>query len=309
MERTDGLKCSENALILCFTGLSSTILLLTSMFCLSQRSRSAVLQCSIVSVYISFLTASALAAFPPKEIHGSIVSNVTATVVTTKLVKCRNYAIFGLVNEQMEIGTAYLFNQPSIIVSGGAIENINHRAHYVPPEQEHTEVTMDHLMRAAAIAFAIVSGAYSSFRNGQGRGSNASKIPGNPFLLACCVKRRENGDDNGEERDDESTGVQYNYCVMHLIYASATLYMMMTLTNWYEPEHVYELFAQINRNATMLTDGGGGGLEAIADGSNAIFWVKSATAATCQLLFLIIVFGRLCKFTKCHWFRDATDYE
>ena len=64
-----------------------------------------------VSVYISFLTASALAAFPPKEIRGQIMTNASSTmVVATKLVKCRNYAIFGLVDDQMEIGTAYLFH-------------------------------------------------------------------------------------------------------------------------------------------------------------------------------------------------------
>ena len=60
----------------------------------------------------------------------------------------------------MEIGTAYLFHEPSIIVSGGAIENLNKktRAHFIPPESSKSEITMDHLMRAAAIAFAIVSG-------------------------------------------------------------------------------------------------------------------------------------------------------
>ena len=93
---------------------------------------------------------------------------------------------------------------------------------------------------------------------------------------------------------------------MHIIYATATLYMMMTLTNWYEPEQVNDLVTNTLENATSLASGG---LEAIADGSNAIFWVKSATAAFCQLLFLMIVFGRLCKVTTCRWFRDATDYD
>ena len=69
-----------------------------------------------------------------------------------------------------------------------------------------------------------------------------------------------------------------------------------------------ELVTQLETNATSLASGGGG-LEAIAEGSNAIFWVKSGTAATCQLLFLIIVFGRLCKLTTCRWFRDATDFD
>ena len=39
LRRPDGSMCSENGLILCFNGLTSCILLLTSMFCLAQRSR------------------------------------------------------------------------------------------------------------------------------------------------------------------------------------------------------------------------------------------------------------------------------
>ena len=39
LRRPDGSMCSENGLILCFNGLSSCVLLLTSFFCLAQRSR------------------------------------------------------------------------------------------------------------------------------------------------------------------------------------------------------------------------------------------------------------------------------
>ena len=70
--------------------------------------------------------------------------------------------------------------------------------------------------------------------------------------------------------DDEVDGVRYSYSGMHVVYASATLYMMMTLTNWYEPEEVNELL--LTRNGTSLL--AQGGVESIADGSNAIFWVK-----------------------------------
>ena len=38
LRRPDGSMCSENGLILCFNGLSSCVLLLTSFFCLAQRS-------------------------------------------------------------------------------------------------------------------------------------------------------------------------------------------------------------------------------------------------------------------------------
>ena len=66
-------------------------------------------------------------------------------------------------------------------------------------------------------------------------------MPQNPFLLSCCIKKRNN---QASQVDDEVEHVQYSYSVMHLIYASATLYMMMTLTNWYEENGIeyYGLF-------------------------------------------------------------------
>ena len=60
------------------------------------------LQASIVSVYISFLTASALAAFPAKESRYPM-KNGTETTMVTEFVKCRNYDIFGISDEQMKI--------------------------------------------------------------------------------------------------------------------------------------------------------------------------------------------------------------
>ena len=35
--------------------------------------------------------------------------------------------------------------------------------------------------------------------------------------------------------DDESEVVSYNWSLFHLMFALATLYVMMTLTNWYSP--------------------------------------------------------------------------
>ncbi len=35
--------------------------------------------------------------------------------------------------------------------------------------------------------------------------------------------------------DGESEGVHYSWAMFHLMFALATLYVMMTLTNWYSP--------------------------------------------------------------------------
>ena len=143
-------------------------------------------------------------------------------------------------------------------------------------------------MRTFAIAFAIVSGSYSSFRNVS---AVTGQIPRRPFLFHMCSskgkKHRENGTDTASAYvNDEATTVQYNYNVMHLVYCTSALYMMMTLTNWYEPK---KLAPRKIYNSTAFFTSQGGGVEEIANGSFAIFWVKSATAFSCQFLFLVIV--------------------
>ena len=45
----------------------------------------------------------------------------------------------------------------------------------------------------------------------------------------------ESREDEEGGSDSERDGVQYSWSMFHLMFALATLYVMMTLTNWYSP--------------------------------------------------------------------------
>lgn len=110
--------------------------------------------------------------------------------------------------------------------------------------------------------------------------------------------------------------ISFSYNLLHLMYISASLYMMMTLTNWYQPEKV-NLKSYDRTDNSSSSNGANskelfGGVEEIANGSIAIFWVKSATAFACQFLFLIIVVGRFYHRNRttqptCKWFINGKD--
>lgn len=67
----------------------------------------------------------------------------------------------------------------------------------------------------------------------------------------------------GRDETDEML-VDYNYSFFHFIYALATLYAMMTLTNWYQPSQTLAFF---NMSAPA-------------------YWIKIASSWLCLALFL-----------------------
>lgn len=47
------------------------------------------------------------------------------------------------------------------------------------------------------------------------------------------TSRNDNDDNSGKMFDDEKEGVAYSWSFYHFTFAMATLFLMMTLTNWY----------------------------------------------------------------------------
>jgi hypothetical protein len=69
-----------------------------------------------------------------------------------------------------------------------------------------------------------------------------------------------------DSNDEEREGVTYNWSLFHVMFVLATLYVMMTLTNWYSPgvEH---------------------GIESISANLAAV-WVKAISAWLCFGIYM-----------------------
>lgn len=73
----------------------------------------------------------------------------------------------------------------------------------------------------------------------------------------------ESDETQKQKSDDETDRVSYNWSFFHFVFALATLYIMMTLTNWYNP------------NNTLNT----------LNASTASMWVKIVSSWLCILLY------------------------
>ncbi|XP_018592360.1 serine incorporator 5-like [Scleropages formosus] len=83
----------------------------------------------------------------------------------------------------------------------------------------------------------------------------------------CCFCFGQDGDseENVEGMNDEKAGTMYSYCYFHFVFFLGSMYVMMTVTNWFHYDSAK--------------------IEKILEGSWSVFWIKMASCWVCLLLY------------------------
>nr|XP_002126357.1 serine incorporator 5-like [Ciona intestinalis] len=236
---TDSIGCTINK---AFIGVNWALVFIVSFLAISPKvqkhqPRSGLLQSAVVAVYVSYLTYSAIASNP-----GENRLVLTNGVQTMNLTTCFQ-------------GTQDSTSNTISIVTG--------------------------------LVFVFIVVIYVSLRTTSSSEQERLTLRGNavdePSCCCCCgggdMDDVESGKEGGGQKviDDEEDAVSYSYSFFHFIFFLTTLYVMMTLTNWFTPTDVQQTLES-----------------SLVNGNNAAMWVKISTSWAAIIIYVWTLIAPAC---------------
>ncbi|XP_053429776.1 serine incorporator 3 [Nycticebus coucang] len=172
-----------------------------------HQPRSGLLQSSVITLYTMYLTWSAMSNEPDRSCNPSLLSLITH--ITAPTLAPGNT-------------TAVVPTSP-------------------PPSKRGPSLDAESFVGLLVFVICLV---YSSFRNSSNSQVDKLTLSGSDSVILGDTTTNAAGDEeDGQPRravDNEKEGVQYSYSTFHLMLCLASLYIMMTLTNWYSPDAKFQ---------------------------------------------------------------------
>ncbi|XP_041465506.1 serine incorporator 5-like isoform X1 [Lytechinus variegatus] len=240
------ISCLRNTLYVSFSATACAIItILTILPCVPRNHpRASLLQASIVSAYVMYLTFSAIVIEPPMENVTQIGVNETTNtpIYNTTLVLCSPNSFASSIFVDTSYGELLSAAIATILLLG-------------------------------MVLYACIMSSTSTAPSPEEEG-NANKN-----FWCCCHNEIHEDEIDGHRRGwgviaNEEEKTIYNYSFFHITFLLASLYTMMTFTNWYSPESA----TLENLHRTWPP-----------------FWVRLVSAWVCALLYGLKIIIILCR--------------
>ncbi|NWT48561.1 SERC4 protein, partial [Chroicocephalus maculipennis] len=233
-----------------------------------RQPRSGLLQSSIISCYVMYLTFSALSSRPPERggcPHLPLAAPHTRTEARTRLTS-------------VPLTVLYKGQNLTVCFPGVRQDELQ--------TEDTTVAVLGAAIMYACVLFACNEASYLAEVFGPLWMVKVYSFEfKKPSCCFCCPEKMEEELRGGCRQVEETNGAQcivqderdrvvYSYSAFHFVFFLASLYVMMTLTNWFSYE-----------NAVLETT--------FTHGSWSTFWVKVSSCWACVLLYLWLLLSPL----------------
>ncbi|XP_010629762.1 serine incorporator 3 isoform X1 [Fukomys damarensis] len=172
-----------------------------------HQPRSGLLQSSIITLYTLYLTWSAMTNEPDRSCNPTLLSIIT----------------------HIAAPTVAPTNTTAVVPTSA------------PPSGNGHSLDSESVLGVIVFVICLV---YSSIRTSNHSQAKKLTLSGSDSVILGDTTASGGGDEeDGQPQrvvDNEKEGVQYNYSMCHLMFCLASLYIMMTLTNWYSPDAKFQ---------------------------------------------------------------------